>query len=227
MKNSLKMLCRQSALVGGRDPTLNPTARPLRSIGLQRGSAFPRGSIMNQPWLRGSGIEPLEANNIQTFQQSVPQVLWIGCSDSDPRESSVYQIPNDQSLELRNLGNMIIEGDLSSEIMIKHAVVDLQVKHIVVCGHYGCRIVKSVCRDGLQGPWLSRRLNSLHMSHESDLSQLPISERDRSFVKINVLDQLRILRTFPEVSEAIALGSLHIHGVVHDPERNLSHQIME
>ncbi|CAG7974469.1 unnamed protein product [Penicillium salamii] len=200
MKNSLKMLCRQNALVGGRDPTLTPTTRPLRSIGLQRGSASPRGSIMSQPWLRGSGIEPFEANSIRTSQKSVSQVLWIGCSDSDPRESSVYRIPNDQSLELRNLGNMIIEGDLSSETMIKHAVVDLQVV---------------------------RRLNSLHMSHGNDLSQLPISERDHSFVRINVLDQLRILRTFPEVSEAIALGNLHIHGVVHDPERNISHQIME
>ncbi|CAG8395075.1 unnamed protein product [Penicillium salamii] len=193
MKDSLKMLCRQSALVGGRDPTLTPTTRPLRTIGLQRGSASPRGSIMNQPWLRGSGIEPLKANSIKTSQESIPQVLWIGCSDSDPRESSVYQIPSDQSLELRNLGNMIIED----------------------------------CRDGLQGPWLSRRLNSLHSSHENDLSQLPISERDHSFVKINVLDQLRILRTFPEVSDAIDLGNLQIHGMVHDPESNISHQIMD
>jgi carbonic anhydrase len=49
---------------------------------------------------------------------------------------------------------MIIDGDISSETAVKHAVSNLNVRHIIVCGHYGCGIVKAGSRDGLPGPWL-------------------------------------------------------------------------
>lgn len=76
----------------------------------------------------------------------------------------------EEMLVHRNLGNMLVEEDMSSEITVKHAVAGLQVyasllsetsqsnipqvKHIVVCGHYGCGIVRAESRDGLKGPWL-------------------------------------------------------------------------
>ncbi|KAJ5951849.1 uncharacterized protein N7479_010262 [Penicillium vulpinum] len=129
----------------------------------------------------------------------------------------MLDILDDELLVLRNLGNMIIDGDLSCEITIKYAVVGLQVKHIVVCGHYGCHTVKAVSRDGLNGPWLSK-LNALHSAYEEDINQLPLCERDRSFVELNILDQMRSLRKYPEVTDAITQGRLYIHGLVYDSQ---------
>lgn len=76
---------------------------------------------------RRVAAEPLKANYIPSLQQATPLVLWIGCSDSNAKESTVLNILNDELFVLRNLGNMIIDGDLSCETTIKHAVVDLQV----------------------------------------------------------------------------------------------------
>lgn len=84
---------------------------------------------MSETRLRRVATEPLEANYIPSLHQATQQVLWIGCSDSNPRESNVLSLLGDELLVLRNIGNMIIDGDLSSETAIKHAVVDLQVNH--------------------------------------------------------------------------------------------------
>ncbi|KAJ5110365.1 hypothetical protein NUU61_001580 [Penicillium alfredii] len=181
---------------------------------------------MSEKRLKRAATEPLEANYIPSLQQAPRQVLWIGCSDSDSKDSTVLNLLDDELLVLRNIGGMIIDGDLSCETTIKHAVVDLQVKHIVVCGHYGCRIVKAASREGLQGPWLSK-LSALHSAHEEDINQLPALERDRSFVELNILDQLRSLRKFPEVTDAIRLGRLHIHGLVYDSETDKAYRLSE
>lgn len=171
---------------------------------------------MDELRLSNYAIKPVDADFIPSLQPPGKQILWIGCSDSSFRETTVLNLLPDEMLEHRNLGNMIIDGDLSCETTVKHAVVDLQVKHIIVCGHYGCGIVRATSRDGLKGPWLSK-LDSLHAMHQRDIDQLPSVERDRSFVVLNILEQLRSLRKFPEVADAMRRGQLHIHGIVYDP----------
>ncbi|KAJ5993038.1 carbonic anhydrase [Penicillium sp. IBT 35674x] len=169
---------------------------------------------------------PLQANFIPSLQQPTQQVLWIGCSDSGFQETTILDLLPDEMMVHRNIGNMIIEGDLSSETAVRYAVSVLGVKHIVVCGHYGCQIVKAASRDGLQGPWLSK-LDSLHSSHKDTFDQLPEAESDRAFVKLNVLDQLRSLRQFPEVFEAAKSGSLQIHGIVYDTHTGEATRLLE
>ncbi|KAJ5976525.1 hypothetical protein N7481_010232 [Penicillium waksmanii] len=181
---------------------------------------------MSQTRLRGVTTEPLEANYIPSLHQATQQVLWIGCSDSNHNESNIFNLLGDELLVLRNIGNIIIDDDLSSETAIKHAVVDLQVRHIVVCGHYGCGIVKAASRDGLKGPWLCK-LNSLYAAHEEDINQAPVTERDRSFVEFNVLDQLRSLGKFTEVTDAITKGHLQIHGLVYDTKAEKAYRVLE
>jgi carbonic anhydrase len=82
---------------------------------------------MSETRLRGLATEPLESNYIPSLQQTTPQVLWIGCSDSNFKECTMLNILDDELLVLRNMGNMIIDGDLSCDTTIRHAVVDLQV----------------------------------------------------------------------------------------------------
>jgi carbonic anhydrase len=69
------------------------------------------------------------ANFIPRPQRAEKQILWIGCSDSDCKETTILDFLPDEMLEHRNLGNMIIDGDLSCETAVRHAVVDLQVRY--------------------------------------------------------------------------------------------------
>ncbi|KAJ5569148.1 carbonic anhydrase [Penicillium hetheringtonii] len=158
----------------------------------------------------------IDANFIPLLEQSEKQILWIGCSDSDCKEMTILNFLPDQMLEHRNLGNMIIDGDLSCETAIKHAVVELRVKHIIICGHYGCGIVKASSRNGLRDPWPSK-LDSIHAKHHHETDQLPMIERDSAFVELNILEQLRSLRNISEVADATRRGHLDIHGIIYDP----------
>jgi carbonic anhydrase len=96
---------------------------------------------------------PVQADFIPSLRHPTRQILWIGCSDSGFQETTILDLLPDEMLVHRNLGNMIIDGDLSCRTTVKHAVSDLNVRHIVVCGHFGCGIVKTASRDGLKGPW--------------------------------------------------------------------------
>lgn len=113
---------------------------------------------------------PLHADFIPSLQKPTQQILWIRCSDSCYQETTVLNLLPDEMLVHRNMGNMLIDGDMSSELTVKHAVAALQVNSpdifetgqpnsstgeaILVCGHYGCCIVRAESRDGLKGPWL-------------------------------------------------------------------------
>jgi carbonic anhydrase len=169
---------------------------------------------------------PLHADFIPSLQQPTQQILWIGCSDSCFQETKILDLLPEEMIVHRNIGNMIIDGDISSETAVKHAVSNLNVRHIIVCGHYGCGIVKAGSRDGLPGPWLSK-LNSLHSMHKYTIDQLPSSEHDHTFVKLNVLDQLRALRQFPEVARAAKAGSLQLHGIVYDTKTGEASRLLE
>ncbi|KAJ5222212.1 carbonic anhydrase [Penicillium citrinum] len=158
---------------------------------------------------------PVRANMIPSLQQPTQQVLWIGCSDSCYQETKTLDLLPDEMLVHRNLGNMLIKGDMSSEVTINHAVANLMVKHIVVCGHYGCGIVRTESRDGLDGPW-RRQLSALHSTFNGTINHLSETHRDRAFVEMNVLDQLQSLREFPEVQKATKLRGLQLHGFVYD-----------
>jgi hypothetical protein len=70
---------------------------------------------------------PVRASLIPSLQKPVQQVLWIGCSDSCFEETKILDLLPDEMLVHRNLGNMLIEGDMSSEVTIKHAVSTLKV----------------------------------------------------------------------------------------------------
>jgi carbonic anhydrase len=71
------------------------------------------------------------------------------------------------------------------------------------------------------------KLNSLHSMHKYTIDQLPSSEHDHTFVKLNVLDQLRALRQFPEVARAAKAGSLQLHGIVYDTKTGEASRLLE
>lgn len=71
--------------------------------------------------------EPIDTSFISSLRPPSRQILWIGCCDSSVEETNILNLHPDEMLEHRNIGNMILDGDLSCETTVKHAVVDLQV----------------------------------------------------------------------------------------------------
>lgn len=71
------------------------------------------------------------------------------------------------------------------------------------------------------------KLNSLYAAHEEELNRVPVVERDRSLIELNVLDQLRSLRKFAEVTDAIKKGQLQLHGLVYDTKAEKAYRVLE
>ena len=117
---------------------------------------------------------PLSRDFIPSLGEAKQQVLWIGCSDSSYEEITTLDLLPDETIVLRDIGNMFLDNDLTCLSELQYAVEILQVtcpkiqrhalsidvdfrdqvKHIVVCGHYGCGLVKATSDAGLIDPWL-------------------------------------------------------------------------
>lgn len=128
-----------------------------------------------------------------------PEYLWIGCSDSRIPAEQITGLEAGEAFVHRNIANMVISTDLNVMSVINYAVRHLQVKHIVVCGHYGCGGVKAAMTPkdmGLLNPWL-RNIRDVYRLYEKELDAIKDEKkRYNRLVELNVIEQCRnILKT--------------------------------
>ncbi|HYC85067.1 MAG TPA: carbonate dehydratase [Chryseosolibacter sp.] len=122
-----------------------------------------------------------------------PQVLWIGCSDSRvPANEITGTAPGDIFVH-RNIANMVVHSDMNLLSVLDYAVNILKVKHVIVCGHYGCGGVKAAMENkqfGLVDNWL-RFIKDVYRTHQTELDAITDAEQkfDR-FVELNVIEQV-------------------------------------
>ncbi|KAI1637892.1 carbonic anhydrase [Biscogniauxia mediterranea] len=147
-----------------------------------------------------------------------PEYLWIGCSDSRiPAEQITGMGPGEAFIH-RNIANLVVNTDLNVMSVINYAVRHLQVKHIVVCGHYGCGGVKAAMTPkdlGLLNPWL-RNIRDVYRLHESELDAIEDenSRYDR-LVELSVMEQCRNVIKTAAVQQSYAEKQFPIvHGWV-------------
>lgn len=125
-----------------------------------------------------------------------PQFLWIGCSDSRvPANEITNTMPGDIFVH-RNIANMVVNNDLNLLSVLDYAVNILEVKHVIVCGHYGCGGVKAAMGDeqyGLVDHWLSF-IKNVYRLHRDELDSIQDeTERFDRFVELNVVEQVHDL----------------------------------
>jgi len=125
-----------------------------------------------------------------------PEYVWIGCSDSRvPAEVVTGCEPGDLFVH-RNVANLVIHTDLNLLTVLNYAVDQLKVRHVIVCGHYGCGGVRAAMSSRSQGPlnrWL-RNIKDIYEKHQVELDALPDFEaRFRRLVELNVVEQVRDL----------------------------------
>lgn len=157
----------------------------------------------------------------QLAQQQTPEFLWIGCSDSRvPPTQLINGAPGDLFVH-RNIANVIVHTDLNSLSVIQYAVEVLQVKHVVICGHYGCGGVKAAMSDqdnGLIDNWL-RHIKNVQRLHTDTLQSLSEEEQADKLCELNVQEQVINMCQTPIVQKAWTQGSTpSVHGLIYDLE---------
>lgn len=122
-----------------------------------------------------------------------PQVLWIGCSDSRVPANEVTGTQPGDIFVHRNIANMVIHSDMNLLSVLDYAVNALKVRHVIVCGHYGCGGVKAAMgnsQNGIVDNWL-RHIKDVYRLHAEELDGIEDDERrfDR-LVELNIMEQV-------------------------------------
>lgn len=122
-----------------------------------------------------------------------PQVLWIGCSDSRVPANEVTRTKPGDIFVHRNIANMVIHSDMNLLSVLDYAVNALKVRHVIVCGHYGCGGVKAAMgnsQNGIVDNWL-RHIKDVYRLHAEELDGIEDDERrfDR-LVELNIMEQV-------------------------------------
>jgi len=160
----------------------------------------------------------------QLSQQQAPEYLWIGCSDSRVPANQIIDLRPGEVFVHRNIANVVVHTDLNCLSVIQFAVEVLQVKHIIVCGHYGCGGVKAAMDNkdhGLIDNWL-RHIKDVSRLHRSSLQQLPPNQHLNALCELNVIEQVRNVCGTTVVRNAWNNGhDLHVHGWIYNIESGI------
>ena len=149
-----------------------------------------------------------------------PPVLWIGCSDSRVPANEIIGAEPGEVFVHRNIANMVVHSDMNLLSVLDYAVNVLKVKHIIVCGHYGCGGVQAAMTNkhiGLIDNWI-RHIKDVYRFHSSELNSIvDETKRFNRFVELNVVEQVLDLAKTSIVQGAWEKNQdLHVHGWVYD-----------
>jgi len=156
--------------------------------------------------------------------QQSPEYLWIGCSDSRVPANQIIDLPPGEVFVHRNIANVVVHTDLNCLSVIHFAVEVLRVKHIIVCGHYGCGGVAAAMDDrdhGLIDNWL-RHIRDVDRLHADSLEGLDPHARIDALCELNVREQVTNVCNSPIVQKAWKEGrDLFVHGWIYNINNGL------
>ena len=148
-----------------------------------------------------------------------PELLYIGCSDSRVTAEELIGAKPGEAFIHRNIANMVVSIDLNVMSVINYAVDVLKVKHIVVCGHYGCGGIKAAMESkdlGILNPWL-RNIRDVYRTHQKELDNISNKEKEyERLVELNVQEQCVNLIKTAVVQRAYKERDITVHGWVFD-----------
>ncbi|MCJ8345488.1 carbonate dehydratase [bacterium] len=152
-------------------------------------------------------------------QQQTPKFLWIGCSDSRVPENQIMGLGPGDIFVHRNIANVVVHSDLNCLSVIQYAIEALEIKNIIVCGHYGCGGVKASLSDadhGFIGNWL-QNIDDVYRLHQSKLESLNESEKLDLLCELNVQEQVINVCKTTIVQNAWKNGKdVSVHALIYD-----------
>ena len=162
--------------------------------------------------------------------QQHPEYLWIGCSDSRVPANQIMDLAPGQVFVHRNIANVVVHTDLNCLSVIHFAVEVLRVKHIIVCGHYGCGGVKAAMENhklGLIDYWL-RNIRDVYYKNKDTMDEITDpNDRVNRLCELNVVQQVENVARSNIVQNAWARGQeLTIHGWIYDIHDGILRKLM-
>ncbi len=157
---------------------------------------------------------------LRLSQQQSPSYLWIGCADSRVPANEIVDLLPGELFVHRNIANVVVHTDLNCLSVMQFAIDVLQVKHVIVCGHYGCSGVNAALhrdRIGLADNWL-QHVQDVRHKHERKLECLPGDGAVRCdrLCELNVVEQVRNVCRTTIVRDAWSRDQeLAIHGWIY------------
>lgn len=160
-----------------------------------------------------------------------PEFLWIGCADSRVPADQVTDTKPGEIFVHRNVANLVVHTDINMLSVLQYAVEVLEVKHIIVCGHYGCGGIKAAMTNkdyGLINKWL-RNIKDVYWKHERELTALHDEhQRFDRLVELNVLEQTKNLAKTTIVQKSWKTTNYpHLHGWVFNLNNGLINSILD
>lgn len=153
------------------------------------------------------------------LHQQTPDYLWIGCSDSRVPANEIVGLPPGELFVHRNVANVVVHSDLNCLSVMQYAVDVLKVKHIIVCGHYGCGGVKAAIDDGRLGltdNWI-QHIKDIRGKHREIINALADDKSQHdTLCELNVIEQVINVCYTTIVQDAWSRNQgLSIHGWIY------------
>ncbi|HZJ35146.1 MAG TPA: carbonate dehydratase [Gillisia sp.] len=178
----------------------------------------------NKKWVENKlELDPQYFEKLAKGQK--PPLLWIGCADSRVPANEIIGAQPGEVFVHRNIANMVIHTDMSMLSVLDYAVNVLKVKHVIVCGHYGCGGIEAAMTNksiGLIDNWI-RHIKNIYRVHKKELDSIEdLRERTNRFVELNVIEQVYDLAKTSIVQNAWEINQdLMIHGWVYGVDNGI------
>ena len=178
----------------------------------------------NRQWVaRNTERDPDFFSRLATHQD--PDFLFIGCADSRVPANEIMGLEPGDVFVHRNVANLVVGTDINAQSVIEYAVGHLDVKHVIVCGHYGCGGVAAAMQPadlGLLNGWL-REIRDVYRLHQKELEAIEDTDaRYRRLVELNVREQcVNVIKTAVVLKKYAHTGHPVVHGWVYDVANGL------
>lgn len=174
-------------------------------------------------------VDPDFFKRLESLQS--PEFLWIGCSDSRVPANEITGTRPGEIFVHRNVANLVVNGDLNLLSVLQYSVEVLKVKHIIVCGHYGCGGVQAAMTNrhfGVLNEWL-RNIKDVYRLYQKEIDALPTeTERLNRMTELNVKEQLMNLAKTSIIQKAWKTENApYLHGWVYALDNGILKSIVE
>lgn len=153
--------------------------------------------LENKAWAQEKLAQ--DAHYFERLQQPrTPEIFWIGCSDARVHADQITQSEPGEIFVHRSIANQAASMDINFLAALEYAVDTLEVKHIIVCGHYGCGGIKAAMRKSLLEQWFVnkwlKQIRDVYRLHRGDIdAREPETARHNRLVELNVIEQVHNL----------------------------------
>jgi carbonic anhydrase len=186
--------------------------------------AYEKLLLQNKAWVAQKNVEDTDFFSRLSGQQN-PEFLWIGCSDSRVPANQITGTDPGEIFVHRNIANLVVHTDMNMLSVVDYAVNVLEVKHVIVCGHYGCGGLRAAMGNkqfGIIDNWI-RHIKDVYQLYYEELEAIKdLRERENAFAEYNVIEQVFDLSQTSIIQNSWAKrGGPWVHGWIYDINNGL------